>query len=69
MGECDARRIEATRTLSEEDRLVQELVRGLIPIVKRRIGVVLDRSRENVEEELATLADLLVIQDHLRSIP
>jgi hypothetical protein len=55
--------------LSEEDRLVQELVRGLIPIVKRRIGVALDRSRENVEEELATLADLLVIQDHLRSIP
>ena len=43
VGECDARRIEATRTMSEEGRLVPELVRGLIPIVKRRIGVALGR--------------------------
>ena len=50
---------------SEDDQLVRQLVSDMIPVVKRRIGIALERSRENVEEELSTLADLLSLEDHL----
>ena len=47
------------------DKDVRELVDRLIPLAKKRVVLSLDLSPEDVEFELATLADLFVIQDHL----
>ena len=66
MGQRNARRIEEAEALSaSDDRTVYELVTNLIPVVKKRITIALERSREDVEEEPMTLATLLVIEDHL----
>lgn len=51
---------------TEIDSAVCSFVNNLIPIVKKRVLRSLDRSREDVEFELATLANLLVIQEHLQ---
>ena len=50
---------------ADYDRAVKELVANLIPLAKKRVTIALDRSREDVEEELATLADMFIIADHL----
>jgi len=41
-------------------------VENLIPVVKKRILRALERSREDVEFELVTLASLYTIQDGLK---
>jgi hypothetical protein len=48
-----------------EDRVIHALVRNLIPLVKRLIVTSLDQPLGSLEQELATLADLYVIEDHL----
>lgn len=50
---------------SELDQSIKELVDNLTPVVKRRILIALDRSREDVEFELVTLASLFTIRDGL----
>lgn len=50
---------------AEVDSSIRELVDNLIPIVKRRILIALERSREDVEFELVTLASLFTIRDGL----
>jgi hypothetical protein len=53
--------------LSEDyEQTVRDLVANLIPLAKKRVAISLDRSREDVEDELATLAHLFIIEDHLR---
>lgn len=52
---------------SELDQSAKDLVDNLIPIVKKRILVALDRSREDVEFELVTLASLFTIGDGLET--
>lgn len=50
--------------MSAEDKIrVCELVDRLIPIVERRVLQAIEHSREDVEFELATLANLLTIQE------
>jgi hypothetical protein len=51
---------------AEDDARVCELVIRLIPIVKKRVMQATERSREDVEFELATLASLLTIQSEIR---
>ena len=51
---------------TEIDRAAEELVDNLIPVVKKRILVALNRSREDVEFEIMTLAGLLTVRDGLR---
>lgn len=53
---------------AEIDEAICDLVNNLIPIVKKRILRSLERSREDVEFELATLANLLTIQERLRCV-
>ena len=48
---------------AEVDSSSRELVDNLIPIVKRRILIALERSWEDVEFELVTLASLFTIRD------
>jgi hypothetical protein len=48
---------------AQDDTRVCGLVNRLIPIVKRRVLQATERSREDVEFELATLANLLTIQE------
>ena len=50
---------------AEIDKAICELVNNLIPIVKKRTLRALERSREDVEFELATLSNLLTIQERL----
>lgn len=50
----------------EVDASIRDLVDNLIPVVKRRILRSLDRSREDVEFELVTLASLFTIREGLR---
>jgi hypothetical protein len=50
---------------AQDDIRVCRLVDGLIPIVKRRVLQATERSREDVEFELATLANLLTIQERM----
>ncbi len=50
---------------SELDRSIKDLTENLIPVVKRRILIAVDRSREDVEFELMTLASLFTIRDGL----
>ncbi len=50
---------------SELDQSTKDLVDNLIPVVKRRILIALDRSREDVEFELVALASLFTIRDGL----
>ena len=52
----------------EIDRAICDLVNSLIPVVKKRVLRALERSREDVEFELATLSDLLTIQERLRCV-
>ena len=47
------------------DRAICDLVNNLIPVVKKRILRALERSPEDVEFELATLSNLLTIQERL----
>ena len=57
---------------SEEiDRDVCDVVHRLVPIAKARILRAMERSREDVEFEIATLANLLTIRTELcqRSSP
>ncbi len=64
MGQRDARYVEAAKEMTAEvDSSIKELVDNLIPIVKRRILIALERSREDVEFELVTLASLFTIRD------
>jgi hypothetical protein len=51
--------------MSEADRAVKDLVDGLTPVVKRRILIALERSREDVEFEITTLANLFTVSDKL----
>jgi hypothetical protein len=51
---------------AEIDASIRDLVENLIPVVKKRILRALDRSREDVEFELVTLASLFTIEDGLR---
>lgn len=48
---------------SEIDASIVDLVDNLIPVAKKRILRALERSREDVEFELATLADLFIIKE------
>jgi len=50
---------------SEDDVRVCAFVANLIPIVKKRILQATERSREDVEFELATLANLLTIHEKM----
>ena len=49
----------------EIDRDVCEVVDRLVPVVKARILRAMERSREDVEFEMATLANLLTIKAQL----
>lgn len=49
----------------EINRDVCEIVDRLIPVAKARILRAMERSREDVEFEIATLANLLTISDEL----
>lgn len=49
----------------EVDQSIKDLVDNLIPIIKRRILIALERSREDVEFELMTLASLFTISEGL----
>lgn len=51
----------------EIDAPVRSLVENLIPVVKKRVLRALERSREDVEFELVTLASLFTIKEHLQS--
>jgi len=46
---------------SGQDRQLYNLVHELIPVVKKRVLMAVEHSREDVEFELATLANLLTI--------
>ncbi len=48
---------------AEVDQSIKKLVDNLIPVVKKRILIALDRSREDVEFELVTLASLFTIRN------
>ena len=48
---------------AEVDRSIRDLVDNRPPIVKRRVLIALERSREDVEFELTTLASLLTIRN------
>ena len=62
MGKRDARHVKAEEKISAElDSSLRALVDNLIPVVKRRVLGALERSRENVEFELVTLASLYTI--------
>jgi hypothetical protein len=50
---------------AEIDRNVCEVVDRLIPIVKGRVLRAMERSREDVEFEISTLANLLTIRAEL----
>lgn len=50
----------------EIDAPVRSLVENLIPVVKKRVLRALERSREDVEFELVTLASLFTIRENLR---
>jgi hypothetical protein len=52
---------------AEIDRNVCEVVDRLIPIVKGRVLRAMERSREDVEFEISTLANLLAIRAELRA--
>ena len=47
------------------DRAVVDIVDYLIPVVKKRMLIALDRSREVVEFEIITLAGLFTVRDGL----
>ena len=49
----------------EVDLAIKDLVDNLIPVVKRRILIALERSREDVEFEIITLASLFTTRDSL----
>jgi len=51
---------------AQDDIRVCGLVDRLMPLVKRRVLQATERSREDVEFELATLANLLTIQERMR---
>ena len=51
---------------AEVDASIHDLVDNLIPVVKKRILRALERSREDVEFELVTLASLFTIRDNLK---
>jgi hypothetical protein len=51
---------------AEVDASIGDLVDNLIPVVKKRILRALERSREDVEFELVTLASLFTIRDGLK---
>lgn len=53
---------------AEIDEAICALVNNLVPVVKKRVLRALDRSREDVEFELATLANLLTIQERLHCV-
>lgn len=48
---------------SDQENQLCELVQNLIPVVKKRVLLAIDHSREDVEYELATLANLLTIRN------
>lgn len=50
---------------SEVDASIRDLVDNLIPVVKKRVLGALERSREDAEFELATLANLFTIREGL----
>jgi len=51
---------------AEVDASIRDLVDNLIPVVKKRILRALERSREDVEFELVTLASLFTVRDGLK---
>ena len=51
---------------AEVDDSVRSLADNMIPVVKKRILRALERSREDVEFELVTLASLFTIREGLR---
>jgi len=50
---------------AEVDRSIKDLIDNLLPIVKRRVLIALERSREDVEFELMALASLFAIRNRL----
>ena len=50
---------------AETDSAVCEVVDLLIPVVKKRVLRAMERSREDVEFEISTLANLLTIRVEL----
>ena len=66
MGQRDARYVQDAKALSAAaDSPLRDLTASLIPVVKRRVFKALERSREDVEFELVTLASLYTIADAL----
>ncbi len=51
---------------AELDTDICDLVTNLIPVVKKRVLRALEHSREDVEFEIATMSNLLTIQERLR---
>ncbi len=51
---------------AEIDDRLGEITEAMIPMVKKRVLAAMERSREDVESEIATLANLFTIRDSLR---
>jgi hypothetical protein len=51
---------------AEIDDRLREVAEMMIPILKKRVLVAMERSREDVESEIATLANLFTIRDSMR---
>jgi hypothetical protein len=67
MGEPHAGHVQdEEKTSDETDEEILVLVDRLIPIVKKRVLRALDRSPEDVESEVGTLANLLTIREYGR---
>lgn len=66
MGKRNTGYVQAPKAMSSEvDASIRDLVDNLIPVVKKRILSALEHSREDVEFELATLANLFTIKEGL----
>jgi len=66
MGERDSRHVRNAEKMSDQiDGGLCALVNNLIPISRRRVLQALERSREAVEIELATLSNLLTIKERM----
>jgi hypothetical protein len=65
VGERDAGHVQVEEKTSDEtNEKILVLIDRLIPVVKRRVLQALERSPEDVESEIATLANLLTIREY-----
>jgi hypothetical protein len=51
---------------AEIDERLGEIAKVTIPMVKKRVLAAMERSREDVESEMARLANLFTIRDSLQ---